>query len=282
MNIRANSKNIAVGTVWGWLFLLVIIPNLLVFGVSFLSIDTDSFAALPFTLENYKELFDSSLLKMIQRSFELAGVSTVICLLVGYPFAWFLAHVSKKYRLVLLVLLVVPFWTNSLVRTYALVAMINANGLINKLLMSMGLISMPVQMLYTRGAVLLGLCYTLLPFMVLPLYSSIIKLDKRLLEAGRDLGAGPVRTFFKIALPLTLPGIVSGCMLVFIPALGMFYIPDILGGSKQALIGNFIKDQFLVTREWPAGAAASVFLTTLMACMFVVNIISQRKTRKRT
>ncbi|WP_432738789.1 spermidine/putrescine ABC transporter permease PotB [Maridesulfovibrio sp. FT414] len=281
MKNRVNSKVFASSSIWVWLFLLVVVPNILVLGVSFLTVDTDNFASLPFTFENYRELLDPAVLKIFQRSFSLAAQTTVICLLTGYPFAWFLARLSKRWRPLFLLLVIIPFWTNSLVRTYALVALINANGLINKLLMGMGLITMPVQMLYTQGAVLLGLSYTLLPFMVLPLYSSIVKLDLRLLEAGRDLGAGPVRVFFKVALPMTMPGIISGCMLVFLPALGMFYIPDIMGGSKQALIGNFIRDQFLVTREWPVGAAASVFLTVLMGTMFVVQSLSRSKRVRR-
>ncbi|WP_320171740.1 spermidine/putrescine ABC transporter permease PotB [Maridesulfovibrio sp.] len=281
MKNRVNSKS-AASAIWIWLILLIVIPNILVLGVSFLSVDTDNFASLPLTLENYLDLLDPAVLKIFSRSFNLAAVATLICLISGYPFAWFLARLSKRWRPLFLLLVIVPFWTNSLVRTYALVAMINANGLINKILMSFDLVSMPVQMLYTRGAVLLGLSYTLLPFMVLPLYSSITKLDPRLLEAGRDLGAGPVSTFLRVALPLTMPGIVSGCMLVFLPALGMFYIPDILGGSKQALIGNFVRDQFLVTREWPVGAAASVFLTALMGVMFLVQSVSRaRASRKR-
>jgi spermidine/putrescine transport system permease protein len=149
------------------------------------------------------------------------------------------------------------------------------------MLMALGIIRMPLQMLYTRGAVLLGLCYTLLPFMVLPLYSSILKLDHRLLEASRDLGASPAKTFIKVALPLTVQGIVSGCMLVFLPALGMFYIPDILGGAREALVGNFIRDQFLVTRDWPMGSAASVLLTMIMGFMLLFNFLNKRKLRRR-
>ncbi|WP_321401292.1 spermidine/putrescine ABC transporter permease PotB [Maridesulfovibrio sp.] len=281
MKNKKDSRLFASGTIWIWLILLVLLPNLLVLGVSFLTVDTDRFVSLPFTFSNYLELLDPAVLKIFQRSFKLAAMTTLICLFAGYPFAWFLARVSKKLRPLLLVLVIVPFWTNSLVRTYALVAIINANGLINKLLKTLGIIDMPLQMLYTPGAVLLGLSYTLLPFMVLPLYSSIIKIDTRLMEAGRDLGGSPMSCFFRIALPLTMPGIVSGCMLVFLPALGMFYIPDIMGGSKQALIGNFIRDQFLVSREWPVGAAASVLMILLMAVMFGLQRFSRRKVSRR-
>lgn len=270
-------KSFSITTIWGWLFVLAVVPNLLVLGTSFLTRSEDTFVSFVPTLQSYVELLDPALLRMLWSSVLLAGGTTLLCLLVGYPFAWFLAHAGKKVRPLLLMLVIIPFWTNSLVRTYALVTLINASGLINKLLMALGIINLPLQMLYTKGAVLLGLCYTLLPFMVLPLYSSILKLDNRLMEAARDLGASQAGAFFKVALPLTVPGIVSGCMLVFLPALGMFYIPDILGGAREALVGNFIRDQFLVTRDWPLGSAASVLLTLVMGLMLLLNFFSKRK-----
>lgn len=270
-------KSFSITTIWGWLFVLAVVPNLLVLGTSFLTRSEDTFVSFVPTLQSYVELLDPALLRMLWNSVLLAGGTTLLCLLVGYPFAWFLAHAGKKVRPLLLMLVIIPFWTNSLVRTYALVTLINASGLINKLLMALGIINLPLQMLYTKGAVLLGLCYTLLPFMVLPLYSSILKLDNRLMEAARDLGASQAGAFFKVALPLTVPGIVSGCMLVFLPALGMFYIPDILGGAREALVGNFIRDQFLVTRDWPLGSAASVLLTLVMGLMLLLNFFSKRK-----
>lgn len=280
MSRKTLFKSFSVTTIWVWLFTLAIIPNLLVLGLSFFTGDDDSFVSFVPTLENYLRLFDPALFMMIGNSVLLAGTTSLLCLLIGYPFAWFLANSDKRKRPVLLMLVIIPFWTNSLVRTYALVALINASGIINKLLMAIGIIHMPLQMLYTKGAVLLGLCYTLLPFMVLPLYSSILKLDKKLMEASRDLGASPFRAFYKVALPLTVPGIVSGCMLVFLPALGMFYIPDILGGAREALVGNFIRDQFLITRDWPMGSAASVLLTLIMGFMLLINFVSRKKIKR--
>lgn len=280
MSHKTLFKNFSVSAIWIWLFALAVVPNLLVLGTSFLTRDENSFVSLVPSFLSYFRLFDPAIFKMIGSSVLLAGASSLLCLLIGYPFAWFLANSDKKKRPFLLMLVIIPFWTNSLVRTYALVALINASGIINKFLMALGIIHMPLQMLYTKGAVLLGLCYTLLPFMVLPLYSSILKLDKKLLEASRDLGASPARSFFKVALPLTVPGIVSGCMLVFLPALGMFYIPDILGGAREALIGNFIRDQFLVTRDWPMGSAASVLLTLIMGVLLFLNILSRRKLKR--
>jgi len=156
------------------------------------------------------------------------------------------------------------------VRTYAMTAMLNSSGIVNNVLLTLGIIDAPLAMMYTPGAVVLGLVYTLLPFMILPLYAALERLDRRYLEAARDLGASPWRAFWKVVVPLTMPGIVSGCMLVFLPGIGMFYVSDVLGGAKAMLLGNFIRDQFLTTRDWPLGAAASVTLTVLMGVMLLL------------
>jgi spermidine/putrescine transport system permease protein len=200
----------------------------------------------------------------------LSGVVTCICLVTAYPFAAILARTRRPLRNTLLLLVVIPFWTNSLVRTYAITAMLNSSGIVNSLLLSVGLIDAPLAMMYTPGAVVLGLTYTLLPFMILPLYAALERLDRRYLEAARDLGASPWRAFWRVVVPLTMPGIVSGCMLVFLPGIGMFYVSDVLGGARAMLLGNFIRDQFLTTRDWPLGAAASVTLTVLMGVMLLL------------
>jgi spermidine/putrescine transport system permease protein len=173
--------------------------------------------------------------------------------------------------------MIIPFWTSSLIRTYALIILFKANGLLNTFLLSTGLISEPLSILYTETAVFIGLVYTLLPFMILPLYASLLKLDRRLMEAARDLGATSRHVFFHIVLPLTLPGIIAGSTMVFLPALGLFYIPDLLGGARSMLIGNFIKNQFLTTSNWPLGSAASVVLTLLMFLLLVCFFISTRR-----
>ena len=173
--------------------------------------------------------------------------------------------------------MIIPFWTSSLVRTYATVIILRTNGVLNEWLLGLGLLDEPLELLYTPTAVLLGLVYALLPFMVLPLYAALEKLDPRLFEAARDLGAGRLRIFTEIVLPLTLPGIIAGSMLVFLPALGMFYIPDMLGGAKNLLVGNLIQDQFLSARNWPLGSAASVLLTLLMGLLLWVYYLSARR-----
>ena len=260
-------RNGAIALILGWLTLFVFLPNLMIIGVSFLTRDESELIAPLFTLSNYGRLLDPLYFEVLLHSLWLALLATSICLLVGYPFAWLLAHLPARIRPLLLFLVVVPFWTNSLIRTYALKVLLGTRGMINGWLLDLGLIERPLQMMYTEVAVIIGLVYVLLPFMVLPLYSSIEKLDGRLLEAARDLGANGWQRLVRIILPLTLPGIIAGCLLVFLPAMGMFYVSDLLGGAKHLLIGNLIKTQFLNSRDWPFGAAISVMLTVLMALL---------------
>ncbi|MGL4250238.1 MAG: spermidine/putrescine ABC transporter permease PotB [Aeromonas sp.] len=260
-------RNVAIALILGWLTLFVFLPNLMILGVSFLTRDESELIAPIFTLSNYGRLLDPLYFQVLLHSLWLALLATSICLLVGYPFAWLLAHLPARIRPLLLFLVVVPFWTNSLIRTYALKVLLGTRGLVNGWLLQLGIIERPLHMMYTEVAVIIGLVYVLLPFMVLPLYSSIEKLDGRLLEAARDLGANGWQRLVRIILPLTLPGIIAGCLLVFLPAMGMFYVSDLLGGAKHLLIGNLIKTQFLNSRDWPFGAAISVMLTVLMALL---------------
>ena len=254
----------------GWMAVFAFVPNVLVFLASFCSTSAERFIEPDLTLGNFSRLMDRAHLDIMLSSLRLSGLVTAICLLTAYPFASILARARKPVRSALLLLVVIPFWTNSLVRTYAMTAMLNSSGIVNNLLLSLGLIDAPLAMMYTPGAVVLGLTYTLLPFMILPLYAALERLDRRYLEAARDLGASPWRAFWRVVVPLTMPGIVSGCMLVFLPAIGMFYVSDVLGGAKAMLLGNFIRDQFLTTRDWPLGAAASVTLTILMGLMLLL------------
>jgi spermidine/putrescine transport system permease protein len=235
---------------------------------SFLSRDETGFIQLSVTTHNYLRLLDPVDLRVFLHSLYLAFSTTVLCLLLGYPFAYSLARLPQSIRPLLLTLVVVPFWTNSLIRTYAIRSLLAAKGLMNNLLLALGLIDEPIRLLYTQQAVLIGMVYILLPFMILPLYSAIEKLDYRLVEAAADLGAGPMRRFSSIILPLTLPGIIAGSVLVFMPALGMFFITDVLGGARELLMGNLLKDQFLDARDWPFGAAASMVLIGLL-CLFL-------------
>ena len=255
-----------------WLSILVAVPLIFVIVMGFLSRGTYGNVEFKFTLENYMRIFNPLYLKMLLSSLWLSLITTVICLAAGYPFAYFIANAPKKIRGILLMLIIVPFWTNSLIRTYAWITLLRTSGIINSYLIQFGLINEPIQFLYTNGAVILGLAYTLFPFMVLPLYASIESLDKRYLEAASDLGARPWKTFWKITVPLTLSGIIAGCILVFIPTLGLFFIPDLMGGSKIMLISNFIKNQFLTARDWPFGSAASIVLIALTFILLGVYI----------
>lgn len=260
-------RNLAITLIVGWLTLFVLFPNLMILAVSLLTRDESQMIAPLFTLGNYLRLLDPLYWDVILHSLWLALLATLICLVTGYPFAWLVARLPARVRPLLLFLVVVPFWTNSLIRTYALKVLMGTRGLVNGLLLDLGLIERPIQMMYTEFAVIIGLVYVLLPFMILPLYSAMEKLDLRLLEAAQDLGASPLQRFVHVVLPLTLPGIVAGCLLVFLPAMGMFYVSDLLGGAKHLLIGNVIKTAFLNTRDWPFGAATSVTLTVLMGLL---------------
>jgi len=254
---------------FAWMILLVALPHLLLAAASLAARGDPGYLDFSrLSLDAYARLLSPEFATVFASSTALAGGATLICLLLGYPFAWILARAPRKWRGFLLLLTILPFWTNSLIRTYALIALLGAKGLINAALLGLGLIGAPLELLYTDFAVFLGLTYTLLPFMILPLYGSIEKLDPRLAEAARDLGAGRTATFLRVSLPLTLPGVAAGCMFVFLPAMGMFYIPDVLGGARTLLLGSFIKAQFLTARDWPFGAAASVTLMLLMAVLY--------------
>ena len=225
-------QNITVAVIFAWLIFFVLIPNLLVFTVSFLSKDSSNFYALPFTFESYTRLFEPLYAQVVWNSLYMSSIATVICLIIGYPFAFMIAKIEPKYRAILLFLVVLPFWTNSLIRIYGMKIFLGVKGILNEALLGLGFISEPIRILNTEAAVIIGLVYLLLPFMILPLYSAIEKLDHRLLEAAKDLGANAFQRFIKVIIPLTMPGIISGCLLVLLPAMGMFYVADLLGGAK--------------------------------------------------
>ncbi|MDP9500874.1 spermidine/putrescine ABC transporter permease PotB [Bisgaard Taxon 45] len=259
-----------IGIIFGWLIFFVLAPNLLVLIVSFLTRDSSNFYALPFTLENYTRLFEPLYAQVVWNSLYMSGLATLVCLIIGYPFAFLLTKINPKYRPFLLFLVVLPFWTNSLIRIYGMKIFLGVKGILNSTLMSLGLIDTPIRILNTEVAVIIGLVYLLLPFMILPLYASIEKLDYRLLEAAKDLGANAFQRFIKVIIPLTMPGIIAGCLLVLLPAMGMFYVADLLGGAKVLLVGNVIKSEFLISRNWPFGSAISIGLTILMALLIFV------------
>ena len=243
-----------------WLVCFFLLPLVSVFIYSFLERGTYGGVQWHFTLENYQRLFDGLYLGILWRSVSTALVCTVICLLLGYPFAYYLARYKPKYRNVLLLLVVVPFWTNFLIRTYAWILILRTEGLLNSLLGAILPNWSPLELLNTPLAVQIGLVYGYLPFMILPLYAALEQLDLSLLEAAQDLGASPRRAFWHVTVPLSLPGILAGSMLVFIPTVGAFLTPDILGGGKVSYIGNVIERQFKTARDWPFGSALSFML----------------------
>ena len=267
MSKKLNLQNAIVTLIVGWLVLFVLIPNLMIIGTSFLTRDEANLIKFAFTFENYTRLLDPLYGKVMLHSFYMAIVATLICLVIGYPFAYIVAKMPEKWRPFMLFLIIVPFWTNSLIRTYGLKIVLGTQGILNQALMSLGLIDAPLRIMFTETAVMIGLVYILLPFMILPLYSAIEKLDGTYIEAARDLGANKFQTLVRVIVPLTMPGIIGGCLLVLLPALGMFYIADLLGGAKNLLIGNVIKSQVLNARDWPFGAATSIALTLAMAIM---------------
>lgn len=273
-------QRVTLFVIWAWLIVFALIPNILVVLASFMTRDEDTFLALPLNAESYLRFIDPLYLKVFLHSLSMASITTLICLLLGYPFAWLVSRVSKKWQSFLMLLLIIPFWTNSLVRLYAVKLIIAANGLLSSALIAMGLIDEPLQILYTQKAVIGGLVYLLFPFMVLPLYAVFTDLRDDIVLASKDLGANKFQTFWHVILPLTTPGIISGVLLVLLPAMGMFYVADILGGSRNLLVGNIIKSQFLDARDWPFGAAASVLLTLTMAILIAAYYASSKRIGK--
>jgi spermidine/putrescine transport system permease protein len=247
-----------------WLLVFFLIPLLIVLAISFGRRGTYGGVVWELNLKNYLRFFDPLYLRIFGRSIYIALATTFLCLIVGYPLAYFIARRPARSRNTLLILLMVPFWTNFLVRTYAWILILRSEGLINLVLQSLGLIQEPLPLLYNDGAIIVGLVYGWLPDMVLPCYAAIERLDFTLVEAAQDLYANHVKTFLKVVLPLTAPGIVAGSILVFIPSLGAYVTPDLLGGAKSMMIGNLIHQQFLSVRDWPFGGAVSFVLMTVM------------------
>lgn len=250
-----------------WMIIFVMLPLLYILFISFMSRDVYGNIEYTFTMDNYKEMFQPLYLKVIWKSIKLAFITTVICLVIGYPLAYYIASKPSKLAAKLLMLVMIPYWTSSLVRLFSINQLGMPNGFLNLILLKIGIISEPINFLFSDGIVVVGLLTAMLPFSVLPLYSSIEKLDKSLLEASRDLGAKPATTFFKVTIPLTMPGIVGCILLVFIPSLGMYYVPEMLGGGKVMLIGTLIKNQFLMTKNWPFGASLAILLILITLAM---------------
>ena len=242
------------------IFFFLLIPLLIVFAYSFAGRDIYGRATSEVTLENYRALFQTLYIPIFLNSFKLAFYNTLISIALAYPVAYFIAFRAKRYASTLLLLIIIPFWTNFMVRMSAWVVLLNRNGLINEFLQYLKLTDEPVKLLGTYGAVLVGLLYAFLPSAIFPIYASLESIDQSLLEAARDLGASPFRAFLKITLPLSLPGLIAAILFVFVPSIGVFVIPAILGGGKNILIGNLIVTLYLEFRNIPFGSAVSVVL----------------------
>lgn len=259
-----------------WLFAFVVAPTVILAVYSFCQRDELGQIVYHFTWDNYRRIFidpdtggfGSTYFTVFVRSVIYAALTTFICLVVGYPVAWFIGRAPEHRRNLLLTLVMIPFWTSFLIRTYAWITILSTNGLLNGFLQYTRLITEPFDMMYTPGAVVLGLVYSYLPFLILPVYGSVEKLDNSLVEAAFDLGAGPIRAFQKVILPLTKPGVVAGILLVFIPAIGMFAIIQLMGGGSDPTIGEVIQNQFGPARDWPFGAALGMTLLAIFAIAF--------------
>ena len=242
-----------------WSAIFIVIPLLLIVFFSFTSKVDGRFV---FSFENFQRLFEPIYFTVFIRSIWLAVLSTVSCLILGYPIAYIISKLPIKRRNMLILLFILPMWTNFLLRTYAWMAILGRDGLINTLLGYIGI--GPIKMLYTDGAILLGMVYNFLPFMVIPIYTVLIKIDKNLVNAAYDLGANKAQAFRKIILPLSIPGIISGITMVFMPAVSNFVIPSLLGGGKYMLVGNLIEQQFTTIGNWNFGSALSIFMMILI------------------
>lgn len=224
-----------------------------------------------FTLRNYSRILEPVYLATFVQSLKLALLCTVLVVLIGYPFGYFMAKLSPVWRSRTMILLIIPFWTNSLMRLYGWIIIFRANGVLDTVLLKLGITDSPLKLLYTYPAVVVGMVYTLLPFMIYSVYSSAEKMDWSLVEASRDLGASRFRAFITVSLPLTMPGLFSGVILTFIPSMGLYFIADILGGNKVVLVGNLIQEQLMKAHDWPFAAALSVvllLLTTLFLFLY--------------
>lgn len=239
---------------------LIALPLIYILVISFFESDSYGGMNVVFTFKNYLMLFDMVYVKVFFKSCLIGVITTLICILIAYPFSLCLKRQSEKIQSLCMILVILPFLTNSLIRTYGWIVLLRKEGIINSFLKSMGLIHDSISFMYNDFGIVVGLVYTLLPFMILPIYSAVSKLPNSLIEASSDLGANGFQTFFQVILPETASGVFSGSLMVFIPAIGYFFISDILGGGKTMLIGNLIKNQFLTARNWPFGAAVSIFL----------------------
>ena len=275
---RESGLLLAIPTI-AWLLIFFVLPLVIVLIVSFMSRGRGGVAVMPFTIGHYQRTLGIFSI-ILWRSIGLAALSTIVCLVIGYPLAFFIStRRNRLFQQITLFLVILPFWTNFLIRTYAWRILLGEEGTINGLLTSVGLVGEPIQMLNTQFAVLVGLVYGFLPFMVLPIYASVERFNFRYVDAAHDLGANDLRTFVRVVLPLTLPGVLAGCALVFIPSVGAFVTPDLLGGTKGLMIGNLINNQFGGSGNMPLGSALSIVMMAVVMLSLVVYLVAYRRDR---
>ncbi len=275
-NMKKMKQNAPAIPILVWIGLLVGVPLIFVVGLSFLSKDTLGNIVFKFSLDNYRKILDPIYLKVFLNSFLLATLTSLVTLLIGYPVAYFTANLYAKKRSLAIVLIMLPFWISSLLRTYGWIILLGNTGIINNVLLKLNIINTPLNMMYKFSTILIGTAYMLIPFMIIAIYNSVDKLDKNLLEASSDLGASKSETFFKITLPLTIPGIAGGFTLVFIPSLGLFFISDLLGGGMNIFLGNIINTQITKGRNRPLAAAFAVGMIVLVIIiLFIYNRLTK-------
>lgn len=252
-----------------WLCVFFLLPLALIVLVSVSSRGPDGGFSWGFDPANYRRLADPLYLAVVGRSILLAGISTAVCAALAFPVAYWMARMEKRRQGLMVLLVLIPFWTNILVRLYAWMFILGRSGLMNSVLLELGVLREPVEVLFTRWAVVLGLVYGQLPFMILPLYANLSRLDLTLLEAAADLGCRPWRAFLRVTLPLSLPGILAGSLLVFIPVVGEFVIPDLLGGPDTLMVGRMLWTEFFSNKDWPLASALALVLLALLVVPFV-------------
>ena len=284
-------KTLVAAVPWLWLGLFFILPFLFVLKISLAEPQlaqppyqdlirevSDGVVTLVLNFGNYQLLFEDSLyINALLSSIKVAAISTGFAILIGYPMAYGIARAPTHWRLPLLMLIILPFWTSFLIRVYAWIGILKGNGLLNQALMGLGVIDAPLEILYTPTAVYIGIVYSYLPFIVLPLYATLVRLDESLLEAAADLGCPPIRQFLLVTLPLSLPGLIAGAMLVFIPVMGEFVVPDLLGGPDSLMIGKLMWSEFFSNKDWPLASSLAAILLMVLVVPFALLRHMERK-----
>jgi len=275
-----NSRHLG----WAWaspglifLTLFAAIPVVSMLFMSVLTAGRFGGVTTPINFDNFSRATDPIFVQVILNSLLIASATAILSLLIGFPTALFISRLSRKWQIILIVAIILPYWTNFLVRTYAWLVLLNNEGIINKFLRNIGLIDKPIEMLYTPGAVIVGMTYLYLPLMILPIYAALEKVDKNLTEAAYDLGSSVWKSLRTVSIPLAMPGILIGLIFVFVPSLGNFVVPELLGGGKTVMIGNLVRDQFLKARDWPFGATFALVLTLILVVLIALQSYASKK-----